>query len=183
MKKNNQQTYSFFDIPKGASDITVDFSTVNKTPLVKTITAPEANFGISVSAKSNPQYFDAQPLGAGSSFSNTLKFAYPKETFPEYETDGTCTIGDKTYDIVTTGTTIPDHIETFDATFKISGSSLADFVPSFAGAFDYYHANFQSAAGLGLIVELYSSAAANFTNIKLPDFSKYLGLSKLNLTQ
>jgi len=91
-------------------------------------------------------------------------------------------IGDLSYNIATTSTTIPDKAAAFNASFKINGSSLANFVPSWSGKFDYYFAHFSSYPKKPYLdFVLYSPSAANYTNIKLPDFSKYLGISKVDL--
>ena len=120
-------------------------------------------------------------LSSGTSPLNTINVAYPTETFPEYDTYAGYRIGDKMYEIVTTGTTIPAKIDGFDATFNVSGTTLANFVPSFSGTFDYYHANFENINGPGIITDLYSPAAAKFTNIKMPDLSKYLQVTAIDL--
>ncbi|WP_439695963.1 hypothetical protein ACFGVS_24645 [Mucilaginibacter sp. AW1-7] len=180
MNKNNKQTYAFFNVTPD-SYVRIDFAAINKTPLVKTVTAPVSNFAFSVYAKSKPDYFDAMVLSSGTSPLNTINVAYPTETFPEYDTYASYRIGDKMYEIVTTGTTIPAKIDGFDATFNVSGTTLANFVPSFSGTFDYYHANFENTNGPGIITDLYSPAAAKFTNIKMPDLSKYLHVTTINL--
>ncbi len=182
MLENNQYTYNFFDIPAGTTNLNIDLSQVNKTPQVKTITAPASNFSFTIYAKRDTAFLDSYVLTYGSSQTGHLDIYYPVESFPEYDTDANYSIGGFQYEIVTTGPAIPDQIGTFDASFNLTGSNLATFVPSFTGTFDYYHASFLNATGPNLKVDLYSPSAGNYTNLKFPDFSKYLGLTNLDLS-
>ncbi len=55
-------------------------------------------------------------------------------------------------------------------------------MPSYTGNFDYYHAHFLNVTSSPkLQVDLFSPSAANYTNIMLPDFSKYLGVTSVDL--
>jgi hypothetical protein len=183
MLKNNQYSYNFFAIPKGSADVNVDLTQLTKTPLVKNISAPADNFYVSVYAKADVNYADAYRFGTASSTSNTADFYYPKETFPEYDIMSGYTIGAFKYTFDSSGTTIPSQVPTFSASFTVTGSTLVDFMPSCSGTFDYYHANFlNSNSGANLQVDLYSPSAANYTNIKFPDFSKYLGVTTFDFS-
>jgi hypothetical protein len=92
------------------------------------------------------------------------------------------TIGNLDYTITTTGKTIPNQAAVFNASFNIPSSTLANFVPVYSGSFDYYHANFVNVTSKPYLqVDLYSPSAGNYTNIMLPDFSKYLGVTSIDL--
>jgi hypothetical protein len=83
----------------------------------------------------------------------------------------------------TSGPAIDGQAKLINASFSVNGTTLANLVPNITGTCDYYHASFTySGNGPHLQTELYSPAAANYTNIKMPDFSKYLGLQSLDLT-
>jgi hypothetical protein len=183
MLKNNQYSYNFFNIPSGVSNYNLDLNQLTETPLVQTITAPSNNFSIQVLAQSNvinnPNYYS---LGGASSPSNSLSYYYPSEPFALYSVLMDYSIGNLNYTITTAGTTIPSQVAAFNASFNIPSSTLANFVPSFSGNFDFYNANFlENPSSPKLQVVLWSPSAANYTNIKLPDFSKYLGLTSLDL--
>ncbi|WP_426671606.1 hypothetical protein ACPPVU_10245 [Mucilaginibacter sp. McL0603] len=182
--KNNQYSYNFFTMPVGATDYNVDLSQLTKTPLTKTITAPGNNFQVEVCAKPDSNYSNFYNFGFTRSQYNQLNIYYPSETYEEYDVLMDYSVGSLNYRILTSGKTIPDQAATFGASFTVAGSTLADFVPSCTGTFDYYHANFLNLnAGSRLQVDLYSPSAANYTNIKLPDFSKYLGVQSIDLSK
>ncbi|MDR6940706.1 hypothetical protein [Mucilaginibacter pocheonensis] len=182
MLKDNKYTYNFFNIPKGTLNFNVDVSQLTKTNLTKTITAPGDDLQVQVYAKSDVNYVDFYLLENKYTSSNQIDIYYPSETFPEYDVLMNYRIGDLSYNIATTSTTIPDKAAAFNASFKSNGSSLTNFVPSWSGKFDYYRAEFQNDhLNPTLDFTFFSPSAANYTNIKLPDFSKYLGVSKLDL--
>jgi len=184
MLKNNQYTYNFFNIPTGASDLNVDLSQVTETPLIKSIMFPTGSqpFAV-VYAKTNVNYYNAYVLGGASILSNQATIYYPSETFPEYDLMMGYFTGNFGYYFTTSGTTIPSQAPTFNASFSVAGSDLTNFVPSTTGTFDYYHATFLNRnSGSNFQVDLYSPSAANYTKVKLPDFSTYPGLSGFNLS-
>lgn len=183
MLKNNQYSYKFFDIPTGTSNYNVDLTQLNEIPLVQTISSPGNNIGVEVFAKADVNYSSSYYFGLiYSPYSNTLKYYYPSEIFPEYDVEMGYTVGNLDYLIITAGKTIPNQVPAFNASFNIPSSTLANFVPSYSGTFDYYHAHFLNVnSSPKLQVDLFSPSAANYTNIMLPDFSKYLGVTNVDL--
>jgi hypothetical protein len=183
MLKNNQYFYNFFNITPGTTNYNIDLNQLTKTPLVQNITAPGNNLQVIVTAKNDTAHFDTYNLGSAYSQYNQVSLYYPSEPFAEYDVIMDYTIGSLYYRILSKGTSIPAQAAAFNASFTISGSSLADFVPSLSGTYDYYYANFQNtAAGSNISIDLYSPSAGNYANIKLPDFSKYLGRPSLDLS-
>ncbi len=184
MLKNNQYKYNFFNIPAGTNDLNVDLTQLTKTPLVQNITFPVSSQTYALTyGKPSSNYYDAYYLGRASTSGNQATVYYPAETFPEYDTMMGYISGNFSYTFATSGATIPDQVPTFGASFSVAGSNLTDFVPSFTGTFDYYHATFLNTnAGSNFQVDLYSPSAANYTNVKLPDFSVYPGLSGFSLS-
>jgi len=187
MLKNNQYSYNFFNIPKGTLNLNVDLSQLKETPLVKTITSTYNNLSVSVYGISDNNYYNFYDFGRTSSSANQVNYNYPSESFPLYTTSAFSQNGNFLYTNVSTGTSIPDQIGTINASIAIKGTNLTNFVPGFSGTFDYYLADFLSnGTGTGSFpvvqIALFSPSAANFTNIKLPDFSKYLGLTSLDLS-
>jgi hypothetical protein len=91
-------------------------------------------------------------------------------------------IGNLLYNVSTSSATIPDSAPAFDVSLSSSGSSMANFIPSWSGKFDYYSVIFNSnSKDFNLSVILYSPSSANYTQLKFPDFSKYLNVPKLDL--
>ncbi|MDN3549294.1 hypothetical protein [Mucilaginibacter aquaedulcis] len=185
MLKNNKVLYNFFDIDKGVHDFNVDLSKLTKTSLVKNMTAPGGNFQVWVSARADLKYDNSYYFGSVYNQNNHIDYYYPAESFPEYTTTMFYSIGDFNYFYKTTGTTIPDKPVSFTATFNNPGSSLGNFKPSFSGLFDLYTAHFEYLGNetTRLSADFYSPATANYTNVKLPDFSKYLGVKSIDLTK
>lgn len=182
MSSNNKHLYNLFDIPKGTFDYNIDISQLTKTALTKSLTAPGNNFQVRIYAKTDTNYLNSYILGYTNSPLNQLNIYYPSETFPEYDVQMLYSIGSLNYTVTTAGATIPDQVSAFDASFNVANSTLLNFKPAYSGTFDYYHANFQNTAtSPNLQVDLYSPSAANYTNIKLPDFSKYLGVNSIDL--
>ncbi|HEY8931398.1 MAG TPA: hypothetical protein VIM55_19500, partial [Mucilaginibacter sp.] len=179
MLKNNKYTYNFFDIPKGTLNFNVDLSKVTKTPLMKTVTGP-AGFALNVMAKKDKNIFNAYTLHLGSTQTGSMDVYYPKESFQEYETIAGYGTNLLSYEILTSGPTIPDHVDTYDIAFTVTGKTLGTFVPSITGDYSYYHAYFENTAGPALLVQLYSPSAANYMHAKIPNLSKYLG-AEINL--
>jgi hypothetical protein len=182
MLKNNQYSYNFFNIPSGTTNYNVDLTQLTKTPLVQNISGPSNNLSVAVYAKADVNYSNSYNFGTVYSGNNTLSYYYPSEIFPEYDVFMGYTIGNLNYTITTTGTTIPNQVPSFNASFNIASSTtLANFVPSYSGNFDYYHANFLNVTSKPYLqVDLFSPSAANYTNIILPDFSKYLGITSID---
>lgn len=187
--QNSQYLYNIFDVPGTTKDFTIDMTKVNKPCLMKTISSPGNNFSLYVYARSTVGdgirvYSDGSPgysLGQYAAQYGSIDFYYPSEAYAEYDTNMGYTIGNFDYNITTSAATIPDQAGAYNASFKISGSSLADFAPTISGAYDYYHANFFTAGAPYLNVNIYSPATANYTAVKFPDFSKYLGVKSVNL--
>jgi len=183
MLKNNQYSYNFFNIAAGTVNDNVDLSQLTETPLTESISAPGNNLQVEVFAKTDTNYSNTYNFGVTRSQSGTLNYYYPSETFQQYDVLMFYSIGSLNYTIGTAGATIPNQAAAFNASFTNTASALANFVPSYSGTFDYYHANFQNASSSpNLEVDLYSPSAANYTNIKLPDFSKYLGVTSVDLS-
>ncbi len=186
MLKNNQYVYQFFNIPNGTTNFNVDISQLTETPAVQTMTAPGSNFQVSVFAKPDVNYANEYYLGQVSApYSyNTLNYYYPSEPFAEYDALMSYTIGKFDYTIITAAAAIPAQVPAFNASFNIPASTLANFVPNYTGTFDFYEAVFANTNSTPNVqFVLYSPSAANYTNIKLPDFSSYLGLASLDLSQ
>lgn len=188
--QNSQYLYNIFDIPNTTKDYTIDITKVNKPCLMKTISSPGSNFNMTVYAKSTVSdgirvYSDATSgyyLGQAFSQYGSVDFYYPSELYAEYNTTMSYLIGNLYYYITTSAATIPDQASAYNASFRISGSSLADFVPTISGSYDYYHANFHTTSAPYLNVDIFSPATANYTAIKHPDFSKYLNVKSVNLS-
>ncbi|MDB5087956.1 MAG: hypothetical protein JWR09_1950 [Mucilaginibacter sp.] len=181
--KNNEYKYTFFDLPNGTTDFNVDLNQLTKSSISKTITAPSGNLQVDVVAKSDKDYLNGFDFGMMYSQDNTLNYYYPTEKFVEYDTRIIYTIGNFNYYSVTSADFIPSKPADFNATLTYAGSTMKDFVPSFTGTFDYYHAAFQNTPSTpNLSIDLYSPSAANYTHIKLPDFSKYLGMKNFDMT-
>jgi hypothetical protein len=182
MLKNNIVTYNFFTIPVGTTDYNLDLSKVTSSPIIKTYTTPGDSFYLSVSAKQDKSSDNAYAFGRISSNSNQLDFYYPNEPFQQYTTVANYRIGELNYTIKQVGTGIPASINTFDPSFLKPGISMANFKPSITGTSDYYFANFiDLTSAKYLQLSLFSPAAGYLTPVKLPDFSKYLGVSSVNL--
>jgi hypothetical protein len=179
--KNNTYTYNFFDVPLGTVGINVDVSKVTKIPAEKTLAGPVNDIALQLYAKNDVAHFDSYFLDVQQTHTGSLTLRYPKEPFKEYELYSYFSKSGFEYEEVSTGSSIPDAVPTFDATFNVSGTSLSNFVPSFSGTFDYYHASFENTAGTDLKVELYSPSAGNYTKVKLPSFNKFLGVTGLRL--
>ena len=183
MQKNNTVLYNFFTIPAGTTNYNLDLAKVTKPAKVKSVTAPGNNFGMYVYAKLDKASFNGYYFGPTNSQTNQLNYYYPSETFPEYDTFMGYYIGNFNYVIKNVGTDIPDHAAVFNASFNVAGTSLANFKPTVLGTFDYYWANFiDLTSSHHLQVNLFSPSAANYTTVKLPNFSKYLGVSQVNLS-
>lgn len=187
--KNNQTLYNLFDISKGTHDYTVDLAQCTKTAVAKTITAPGGNFQMNLFGKNDVtatwQYdHDLEyNFGIVGSQYNSLIYNYPSEAFKSYVAVMYYTIGDYNYNQVKIGA-VPDNADSFGAAFTVAGTSMADFQPSFSGTFDYYQAHFVNAPSTpNLSVYLLSPSAAAYTNVKFPDFSKYLNLTSLDLSK
>lgn len=181
--KNNQSMYNFFDIPAGATDYNIDLAQLTKTSSKQTITSPGTNLEVEVFAKTKLNYQMNYNFGLTSTSEGQLDYYYPSESFPEYDALMFYRMNGFDYAVVNAGTTIPSSASAFDASFTTTGSSLADFVPTISGTSDFYHATFLNATpGQVISVDLYSPTVANYTLIKLPDFSKYLGLTSLDLS-
>lgn len=182
MLQNNQYFYNFFSIPNGSMSLSVDANQLTETPAVAAITSPGSNLSVQVMAKTDTGYANFYNFGITRSQYNQLNYYYPTEQFKEYDALMHYQIGNFNYTIVTAGTTIPGQVASFDASFNVQASTLANFTPSVTGTYDYYQASFSNiASASNLQVDLYSPSAAGYTNIKLPDFSKYLGMSSLDL--
>jgi hypothetical protein len=182
MLKNNQYSYNFFNIPSGVSNYNLDLNQLTETPLVQYISAPGNNLEVEVLAKSDVNSSNSYNFGMTRSQYNSLNYYYPSEAFPEYDVLMFYSIGNLNYTIITAGTAIPNQAAAFNASFNIPSSTLANFAPSVSGSFDYYIASFlNNPSSPKLQVVLYSPSAANYTNIKLPDFTKYLGVTNLDL--
>lgn len=182
MLKNNQYLYNFFSIPDGSTSLNVDANQLTETPNVAAITSPGGNLAVQVMAKTDTGYANFYNFGITRSQYNQLNYYYPTEQFNQYDALMHYQIGNFNYTIVTAGTTIPSQVASFDASFNVQASTLANFTPSVTGTYDYYQASFSNIASASkLQVDLYSPSAAGNTNIKLPDFSKYLGVSSLDL--
>jgi len=182
MLKNNQYFYNLFSIPDGSTSLNVDASQLTETPNVASITSPGSNLSVQVMAKTDTGYENFYNFGMTRSQYNQLNYYYPTEQFKQYDALMYYQIGNFHYAIVTAGTTIPTQVASFDASFNVQASTLANFTPSITGTFDYYQASFSNiASASNLQVDLFSPSAAGYTNIKLPDFSKYLGVSSLDL--
>lgn len=180
--KNNEYKYNFYDIPNGTTDFNVDLNKLTKSSVSKTITAPGGNLSVGISAKSDTNYINEFDFGRMYSQSNTLNYYYPAEKFAEYDTKITYTIGNFNYYSATSADFIPSKPADFNATLSYTGSTMKDFVPSFTGKFDYYHATFQNIPSTpNLSIDLYAPSAGNYTHIKLPDFSKYLGMINFDM--
>ena len=177
--KNNKYTYNFFDVPLGTVGINVDVSKVTKTPAEKTLAGPVSDITLQLYAKNDIAHYDSYFLDVQQTHTGSLTLRYPKEPFKEYELYSYYSKSGFEYEGISTGPSIPDAVPTFDATFNVSGTSLGNFVPSFSGTFDYYHASFENTAGPDLKLELYSPSAGNYTNVKLPSFNKFLGVTGL----
>jgi hypothetical protein len=181
--KNNQHYYNLFSIAKGTANFNLDISQLNKTPLKTAITAPGNNIAAVVVAKTDQRWGNGYNFGEMRSPSGSVDYYYPTEPFKYYETRIRYTIGNYDYRMFTSGPAIDGQAKLINASFSVNGTTLANLVPNITGTCDYYHASFTySGNGPHLQTELYSPAAANYTNIKMPDFSKYLGLQSLDLT-
>ena len=179
---NNIRFYNFFDVPKGATNFDVDMTQINKTPLVKNITSPGTGLSIQIYARPDKRFFNRYDLGAVTSATNQLGYYYPQETFDEYVTYTSYSIGNAKYSFTRNSSSIADNADTYNAVINTPTSTLTTFKPSFSGDVDYYAAFFENIpSSPGLYVQLFAPAAANYTNIKFPDFSKYLGLTSLDL--
>jgi hypothetical protein len=183
MLKNNSYKYNMFDIPKGTIDYSLDINKIIKTPLVKSYSVPGNNLNVIISALSDLNWGNAYDFGYQSTQYGNLDYHYPVEPFKYYITR--IAYDDNqgyTHSYFNTGPTIPDNIPEINATFTVSGSTLADFVPHISGDFDYYRASFlYGTGGPYMQVDLYSPATANYTVVKLPDFSRFLGFQTLDL--
>jgi hypothetical protein len=182
MLKNNKVTYNFFTIPVGTTDYNLDLSKVTSSPIIKSYTASGDSFYLRVSAKQDKSSDNSYDFGRISSNSNQLDFYYPNEPFQQYTTVANYRIGELYYTIKQVETGIPAAINTFDPSFLKPGTSMANFKPSISGTSDYYFANFVDLTSAKYLqLNLISPAAGYLTPVKLPDFSKYLGVSSVNL--
>ena len=183
MLKNNQYFYNFFSIPDGSTSLNVDAGQLTENPNVASITSPGSNLSVQVMAKTDTGYENFYNFGITRSQYNQLNYYYPTEQFKQYDALMHYQIGNFNYSIVTAGTTIPSQVASFDASFNLQASTLANFAPVITGTYDYYQASFTNVASANnLQVDLYSPSAAGYTDIKLPDFSKYLGINTLDLS-
>ena len=183
MLKNNQYFYNFFSIPDGSTSLNVDAGQLTENPNVASITSPGSNLSVQVMAKTDTGYENFYNFGITRSQYNQLNYYYPTEQFKQYDALMHYQIGNFNYSIVTAGTTIPSQVASFDASFNLQASTLANFAPVITGTYDYYQASFTNVASANnLQVDLYSPSAAGYTDIKLPDFSKYLGVNTLDLS-
>ena len=183
MLKNNQYFYNFFSIPDGSTSLNIDANQLTETPNVAAITSPGSNLSVQVMAKADTNYANFYNFGITKSQYNQLNYYYPTEQFKQYDALMRYQIGNFNYTIVTACATIPSQVASFDASFNVQATTLANFAPSVSGTYDYYQASFSNiASAKKLQVDLYSPSAAGYTNIKLPDFSKYLGVSNLDLS-
>lgn len=184
VRKNGQVKYNFFDIPQGASTLNVDVSQCTKVPLTKSFTAPGDVFGMNVFAKPDIKSLGEYNLGSVSSplLSNNLTYYYPSESFQQYSTVYGYYKNNLAYSFVNVGSSIPDQIDTYSTSFSISGSTMADVKPTVSGSYDYYYANFESKylTNASFSVLVWSPSAANYTDFKLPDFSKYTGKATID---
>ncbi|MDB4902329.1 MAG: hypothetical protein JWQ63_1610 [Mucilaginibacter sp.] len=181
MLQNNQYSYNFFNIPSSTTNYNVDLTKLTETPLVQNITAPGNNLSVEVLAKADTNYSNSFNFGVTSAPYNTLSYYYPSEAFQEYDVLMDYTIGNLYYTITTAGKTIPNQAAVFNASFNIPSSTLANFVPSYSGNFDYYYADFINTTSKPYLqVALFSPSAGNYTHIMLPDFSKYLGVTSID---
>lgn len=181
MLKGNQYTYKFFDIPNGTLNFDIDVNKLTETPKMQNVTAPGDNLRVIAAGKTDVNYSNLYYLLNQSLQAKQMDIYYPAETFPEYDAMMSYDIGKLTYTIFSRGSKIPDNAAGFDASFNVESSSLANFKPAWSGTFDYYMADFIDPANSFLDVVLYSPSAGNYKNIKLPDFSKYLGITNLDL--
>jgi hypothetical protein len=189
VQKNNTVMYNFFDISSGTHDFTVDLAQCTKPSMVQEITSPGTNLQVDIWGKNDvtPTYqYDHDwryDLGGVSSQSNHLSYYYPAEPFKQYVSTMTYQLNDFGYFFINLNSSMPSTAGSFDATFNVSGTSIADFKPSFSGTFDYYGAFFENLASTpNFYIYVYSPSAANYTNVKFPDFSKYVsGVSPGNI--
>jgi hypothetical protein len=187
IQKNTQKFYHIFDIDKGTHDLNVDLSQCTTPSIVKTISAPGNDFDMLLYGKYDVtttwQYDHDYEYGLGQTYTpgNSMQYYMPSEFFKQYIADAFYTIGDYRYRVLRIGDSVPDKIDSFDASFGITGTSIADFKPSFTGSFNFYMASFvKSDAFPKISVDVYSPSVANYTNIKFPDFSKYVGTKSLD---
>ncbi|MEN0054263.1 MAG: hypothetical protein AAGC65_11365, partial [Mucilaginibacter sp.] len=183
MQTNGRHLYNFFNVPKGASSLDVDMTQINKTSLVKNITSPGTNLSVQIFGRPDKKYFNSYNLGQVTSLTSGLNYYYPQESFDEYVTEIGYTIGKSNYFFTKNTSTIPDKADTYDAVINTPASNLTTFKPSFSGNVDYYEAHFSDNPTPNLFVLLFAPAAANYNNIKFPDFSKYLGVKSVDLTK
>lgn len=182
MLKNNQVSYNFFDIAKGVKNYDIDLAQVNRTPNMVSMTSPGANFGVSVIAKKDKTKEYRYNFGQINAQFNQIDYYYPTESFQEYVTSYSYTIGNFDYSIINTGATIPAQAPSFPATFTVTGTTMKNFKPSPSGQFSYYTAHFEGTdGGQFFAVDLFSPSEANFSTFKFPDFAKYLEVSSLDL--
>ena len=185
IQKNNKTLYNFFDVTKGTHDLNIDFNQCNKVPQVRNMTAPGSFFSMYVYAKPNKNNIEEYFFGQGFTLSNTLSYYYPTETFEQYSTRISYYLNSaRQYTFVNVGATVPTQIDTYNADFKNTGSSLADYKTTVSGSYDYYMANFiGNNISNSIYIELYSPSVANYRNYKLPDFSKYIDKKYLDPTK
>jgi len=181
MLSNNQYLYNFFDIPKNAQSFDIDMSQINKPLLSKTITSTGTNLIIDIRGRPDKNYFNCYDFGTTTSATNRAIYRYPQEPFPEYVCFMRYTIGDLNYSFTQNTNTIPDKTDTYDGLINTQASTLATFKPAFSGPVDYYVAYFVNIGAPNLWVYLNSPTTVNYTNIKFPDFSKYLEETSIDL--
>lgn len=178
---NNQYLYKFFDIPQNAQSFDIDMPQINKFLLFKTITSTGTNLIVDIRGRPDKNYYNCYDFGTITSTTNRANYLYPQEPFPEYVCFMRYTIGDLNYSFTKITNAIPDKTDTYDGVINTQTSALATFKPTFSGQVDYYVAYFVNIGAPNLWVYLNSPATVNYTNIKFPDFSKYLDQTSINL--
>lgn len=108
-------SYNFFNVAKGANDVNIDMTQINKAPLVKSITSPGTNLQVQVRARPNKKYVGNYDLGLVTSKTNQLNFYYPQEQFAEYFSEMTYLLGGFNYYFVKNTDVIPDKVDTYSA--------------------------------------------------------------------
>jgi hypothetical protein len=181
MFSNNQYLYKFFDIPQNAQSFDIDMSQINKYPLSKTITSTGTNLIIDIRGRPDKNYSNCYDFGTITSATNRAIYRYPQEPFPEYLCFMRYNIGNLNYSFTQITNTIPDKTDIYDGIINTQASTMATFKPAFSGPVDYYVAYFVNIGAPNLWVYLNSPTTVNYTNIKFPDFSKYLEQTSINL--
>jgi len=186
--KNEIPSYHFFDIPKGSHDLTIDLNQCTSTMNTINFTINGIYPSVQVAAKTDKNSAFEYDLGTSSIFgTGTVAFNYPKEPFQQYSTILSYNRLDNNqnmhYSKAIVGPAISTDASIFPATINFTGTSMADFSVSTTGTYDYYYAHFIAQnISANLDINYWSPSAANYKNVKLPDFSEFIPKNLLDPT-